>query len=321
MAHNQGTSLVVTDLSPAQKVLHEIPEEEIWLASQKSPRTRTAYRNDVAHFMKTLKITSLKQLRHVQHKEVIAWERSMSEGDKASPSTVRRRLSALSSLFKHLINFGEVKINPVTAVKRPAINRQTGITLAFSKEQARMLLMLPPEDTLQGLRDRAILSVGLQVGLRRAEIVQLTVGDLHENRGYPSLWVVRKGGKREGVAINPMTHQRIKAYLEQCAHKDDLSSPLFLPLVRNAYKKDSSDLSLTPKTVDRILKKYAKQLGLTHGWSAHSMRATFITTALENGASLEDVQRSAGHKDPSTTKLYDRRGYNPEKSATFFANY
>jgi len=50
------------------------------------------------------------------------------------------------------------------------------------------------------------------------------------------------------------------------------------------------------------------------------MRATFITTALDNGASLEDVQ-SAGHADPSTTKLYDRRGYNPEKSASFFANY
>jgi integrase/recombinase XerD len=51
------------------------------------------------------------------------------------------------------------------------------------------------------------------------------------------------------------------------------------------------------------------------------MRATFITTALDNGASLEDVQSAAGHADPSTTKLYDRREYNPEKSASFFANY
>jgi hypothetical protein len=50
-----------------------------------------------------------------------------------------------------------------------------------------------------------------------------------------------------------------------------------------------------------------------------TMRATFITTALENGAQLEDVQKAAGHRDPSTTKLYDRRGYNPEKAASFFA--
>ena len=51
------------------------------------------------------------------------------------------------------------------------------------------------------------------------------------------------------------------------------------------------------------------------------MRATFITTALENGAQLEDVQKAAGHRDPSTTKLYDRRGYNLEKAASFFATY
>jgi site-specific recombinase XerD len=51
------------------------------------------------------------------------------------------------------------------------------------------------------------------------------------------------------------------------------------------------------------------------------MRATFITTALENGAQLEDVQKAAGHRDLGTTKLYDRRGYNPEKAASFFATY
>jgi integrase/recombinase XerD len=67
--------------------------------------------------------------------------------------------------------------------------------------------------------------------------------------------------------------------------------------------------------------KYARSIGLERGYSAHSMRATFITTALDNGASLEDVQSAAGHADPSTTKLYDRREYNPEKSASFFANY
>lgn len=70
-----------------------------------------------------------------------------------------------------------------------------------------------------------------------------------------------------------------------------------------------------------ILRKYAARLGLDVGYSAHSMRATFITTALDKGASLEDVQRDVGHADPSTTKLYDRRGYNPEKSAAFFATY
>ena len=69
------------------------------------------------------------------------------------------------------------------------------------------------------------------------------------------------------------------------------------------------------------MRKYVAAIGLARGYSARSMQATFITTALENGAQLEDVQKAAGHRDPSTTKLYDRRGYNPEKAASFFATY
>jgi integrase/recombinase XerD len=76
---------------------------------------------------------------------------------------------------------------------------------------------------------------------------------------------------------------------------------------------------MDPDAIDRVVRKYSGVLGLDRRYSAHSMRATFITTALENGA-LEDVQKAAGHRDPSTTKLYDRRGYNPEK-ASFFATY
>ena len=78
---------------------------------------------------------------------------------------------------------------------------------------------------------------------------------------------------------------------------------------------------MNPDAIDRVVRKFAGKIGLDRGYSAHSMRATFITTALENGASLEDVQRAAGHREPGTTKLYDRRGYNPEKSASFFATY
>jgi site-specific recombinase XerD len=74
---------------------------------------------------------------------------------------------------------------------------------------------------------------------------------------------------------------------------------------------------MDPDAIDRVVRKYASELGLDRGYSAHSMRATFITTALENGAQLEDVQKATGHRDPGTTRLYDRRGYNPEKAASF----
>ena len=144
--------------------LAAVAEEEIWLASQKSARTRRAYRLDVAHFMKTLGITTPDQLRQVDHRAVIAWERIMREEQSAAPSTVRRRMAALSSLFKHLVRHGAASRNPVVDVTRPNINREEGSTLAFSKAQARRLLDAPAEDTLAGLRDRAILSWGCKSG-------------------------------------------------------------------------------------------------------------------------------------------------------------
>jgi integrase/recombinase XerD len=301
--------------------LAAIPEEEIWLEKQKSRHTRRAYRLDVRHFMQALDITSVDQLRQIDHRAVIAWERMQREQEAAKSSTVRRRLAALSSLFKHLVRHGVVARNPVVDVERPTINRIEGSTAAFSKIQARKILDAPAADTLAGLRDRAILSVGLQVGFRRAEIAALNVGDLHQNRGFDALRVVRKGGRREALAINLQAAQRIRAYLDIAGHSDDIEGPLFRPVRGNQKKKFDASGRMDPDAIDRMVRKYAAKIGLGRGYSVHSMRATFITTALENGAQLEDVQKAAGHRDPSTTKLYDRRGYNPEKAASFFATY
>jgi integrase len=147
------------------------------------------------------------------------------------------------------------------------------------------------------------------------------VGDLHQNRGFDALGVIRKGGRREALAINPQAAQRIRAYLDRAGHGDQLDAPLFRPLRGNGRPLDPAGRRMDPDAIDRVVRKHAAAIGLARGYSAHSMRATFITTALENGAQLEDVQKAAGHRDPSTTKLYDRRGYNPEKAASFFATY
>ena len=302
------------------EVLAAIPKEEIWLASQRSARTRRAYQQEVARFMRTLGITTPEQLRQVDHRAVIAWERIMREQEGAAPSTVRRRLAALSSLCKHLVRHDAAGRNPVASVARPMIDREKGSTAAFSKAQARRLLDAPAADTLAGLRDQAILSIGLQVGLRRAEIAALTVGDLHQKRGYDALRLTRKGGRCDALAIHPQAAARVRAYLKRAGHSGEHAAPLFRPLRGNAKAHDPAR-RMDPDAIDRVLRKYAKAIGLGRGYSAHSMRATFIITALENGAQLEDVQKAAGHRDPSTTKLYDRRGYNPGKAASFFATY
>lgn len=309
---NQPTHLSI-------QLLKAVPEEEIWLAGQLSIHTRRAYRLDVAHFIRTFGVQSAEELRTVDRAAVVAWQNQMQR-DGVKPRTIRRRLSALSSLFVHLIEHRSAESNPVRDIKRPRVNRRQGTTRAFSAKEARRILDAPDAGTLVGLRDRAILSVGFQAGPRRSEIASLVVRDYHTNAGYKSLHFIRKGGEDLSLALNPQTGQRIEDYLSAAGHAADLDGPLFRPLRQN-QRRVGSRSPIDSVTVDRILRKYAKAVGLEHGFSAHSMRATFITTALENGAALEDVQRDVGHADPSTTKLYDRRGHNPEKSASFYAIY
>ena len=160
--------------------LAAIPEGGIWLAKQ-SAQTRRAYRLDVRHFMRVLGITGIDELCHVDNSAVVAWARMQSEKEHAAPSTVRRRLAALSSLFKHLVRHGVVARNPVVGVERPMINRDEGSTAAFSTARAAPQDARCAAGRYIGLRDAPILAVGLQVGFRDAEIAALKVGDVTPN--------------------------------------------------------------------------------------------------------------------------------------------
>ncbi|MDE2125263.1 MAG: tyrosine-type recombinase/integrase [Armatimonadetes bacterium] len=305
---------------PAIELLAAIPEEEIWLNGQRSHHTRRAYKEDVLHFMRSLGVTTREELRQVERAAVIAWIRQMEEQQEKA-RTIRRRLSALSSLYTHLVARRAADTNPVREIKRPRVNRTKGVTAAFSAKQARRILDAPDGETLSGLRDRAILSVLFQAGPRRAEVASMKVKDFYMNAGYHSLRFTRKGGEDHALALNPQTAQRIEQYLAASNHGGDIEGPLFRA-VRPSWRNHDDRRHIHPDAIDRIVRKYVKvALNIERGFSAHSCRATFATTSLANGSSLEDVQEALGHADATTTKLYDKRGFNPEKSAAFFANY
>lgn len=111
--------------------------------------------------------------------------------------------------------------NAVHGVKRPVIASQEGKTPAIGDHEARALLNAPDPDTLQGLRDRAILSVLLYHGLRCAELCALTVGDLQMRRGVLHLCVHGKGSKTRYIRVHPATAEQIDAYLERAGHRED----------------------------------------------------------------------------------------------------
>jgi site-specific recombinase XerC len=304
--------------SPLER-LAEILEEEIWLQKQRSARTRRAYRLDVQHFMRTLAITTPVELHQADHKAVIAWERYMRETEHAAASTIRRRLAALSSLYKHLVRHDHATRNPVGEVERPAINRDEGSTLASSKPQARKLLDAPAENTIAGLRDRAILSVGLQVGLRRAEIAALKVGDLHQNRGFDSLRVSRKGGRRDALAINLQTAARSRLSGGLGARRRHRRAPVpAAHAQRQAPGRASAhgprrDRPRGPEICGRARAR-SRLLGALGAGDIHHHGAR-ERRAARGCAEGGRAPRSGHHQ------ALRQAGYNPEKAASFFATY
>jgi site-specific recombinase XerD len=145
--------------------LTQVPTEAEWFANIRNPRTRRAYQIDLKDFMAFTGIRKPEEFRIVTRAHVIAWRKTLEQRE-LSPSTIQRKLAALSALFQYLCERNGPAINPVDGVEHPRADNNEGKTLAIGDAQARALLQAPPLDTLKGKRDRAILATFLYHGLR-----------------------------------------------------------------------------------------------------------------------------------------------------------
>ncbi len=298
--------------------LADVPPEVEWFANLTNPNTRRAYRSDVRGFMTFLGIAKPEELRRVRRPHVIAWRKSL---EHSAPATVRRKLAAVSSLFDHLSDQNAVDGNPTSGVSRPNEGSNEGKTPAISDAQARKLLDAPVVTTLQGLRDRAIISVFLFHGIRRAEGSGLKVGSLADRRGVPHFTIYGKGSKIRYLPAHPVAVAAVKEYLEAAGHAADKTGPMFRP-IRNRTSDAGTKAALTPDSIWRIVVFYGTKVGIdVDGFGPHSLRATAGTNALEHGADLGEVADWFGHASITTTRLYDKRAKRVENSPTFKVSY
>lgn len=310
--------------APEFRELAAVPEADAWLANLLNANTRRAYRTDVGDFLGFLGIKHPEELREVRRGHVLAWresllERTTPQGGGLAPASIRRKLAAVASLFKHLCNHNAVEHNPVLGVKRPPVDGNEGRTPALGDAQARALLDAPKGDGLKAVRDRAILSVYLFHGLRRSELASLTVGSLHDRRGVPHLRVLGKGSRTRHVPVHAETLAAVHAYLDTAGHGADTRGPLFRPVCN---RHGGLDVPLRGDSIYTEIKKYAAAAGIRmEGLCVHALRATAATNALEHGADLASVQEWLGHADISTTRMYDRRRHETQASPTFCVSY
>jgi site-specific recombinase XerD len=149
---------------------------------------------------------------------------------------------------------------------------------------------------LAALRDKAILELLFSTGLRVSELCGLS-RDLDLSRDEFS--VRGKGEKVRVVFLSPAAKDAIRKYLDK---RGDIDDALFAQMGKNS--KNAKDLRLTPRSVERIIKRYAVKAGITRKVTPHVIRHSFATDLLENGADLRSVQALLGHQNIATTQVY-----------------
>ena len=296
-----------------------------WLSRTPSKLTRVNYQRDLSFFFSFAGIPAdeLEQLLAVRPELVAAWRDSLRARGLAN-ATIRRKMTVLRSLYSYLQVYGYVGANPAHGkfVKAPAVPRD-GKTVGLSPADCRRLMETPDMETPSGVRDRAMLGVLAYSACRVGELVTLQVKDFRTSGEHRVLSLFGKGGKERTVPLHVEAVERLIRWIDVAGIADDRSGPLFRPAASPRGKGCDGFFrsSLTTRSVEHMVKRYARQLGLDECVTVHSLRVTALTTARERGADIIDLQDFAGHADPRTTLTYIRSRDRLSKSPAYILNY
>lgn len=204
-----------------------------------------------------------------------------------------RHLSAVRGFCRFLVRERQTDTDPAALLAPPKLGRRLPVVLSF--EDVVRLLGAPDPSRPRGRRDRAMLSIMYAAGLRVSELCALKVGDVDRRRGFVS--VLGKGQKRRLVPVGEVALADLEAYLSD-------------PRPANARRSGPSlFLSSWGKALSRqgfwkLVRRYARRVGITVPISPHKLRHSFATHLLERGADLRSVQAMLGHANIATTEIY-----------------
>lgn len=210
-----------------------------------------------------------------------------------SPRSMARVISSLKSFYRFLVLDGILKKNPAVNLSSP----KTWLALPkfLTVKEVESLLSQPEEETVRGIRDRAMLELLYATGLRASELVSLKIKDLNMEDGF--LLCLGKGGKERLVPIGESAVEAVRKYLDNARPKLLKQSSEFLFVTQRGG-------AFTRQGFWKLLKGYARKAGLDLKISPHILRHSFATHLLERGADLRSVQLMLGHSQITTTQVY-----------------
>jgi site-specific recombinase XerD len=278
--------------------------EYLEIEKGRSIHTVSNYDHYLTRFLEYAKNEDPRKLTESQVREYRLWlNRQPGTRVGRNVDTLKRKtqnyyLIALRAFLKYIRKKGIESLNPekIELAKVP----ERSLDLISAQELTR-LMDAPDTKTIQGLRDKAILELFFSTGLRVSELCGLSQEDVDLSRDEFS--VRGKGDKVRVVFLSDTARNAIKAYLKE---RKDFEDAMFIQYGKKMKKDEvkNKDLRLSPRSVQRIIKRYATIAGITRKVTPHVIRHSFATDLLSNGADLRSVQALLGHANIATTQIY-----------------
>lgn len=303
----RDTELIYRESNPAPALIEsEGPAarfawEEFVYGRLRNPGTRRAYMHAVQRFLSWCFNRGI-ELNRIAPSHV---GRYMDELDY-SPATKKLHLAALRHFFDELVLRHVVVLNPAAAVRSQRLQVIEGKTPEITVKKCRTLLVSIDTSSVVGLRDRAIIAMLIYTAARVGALAKLRRRDFYDVGDQYCLRLTEKGTKLREIPVRHDLRGFLLEYIESAGLDGSAAeSPLFRTTIRRT--KSLTNNAMTTGDISRMVKRRLTDAGLSTTFSPHSFRVCTITDLLHQGVPLADVQMLAGHADPRTTRLYDRR--------------
>ncbi len=310
-------NLPITLAGELPDIIHRAGRNAVFAAQEfftglvRNPHTRRAYMKAVTNFLQWMEKHGGGELNQIAPWHVGQYFEQLTP--TTSIATRNARLSALRHFFDNLVNRHAIALNPAHTVRGEKLNVVEGRTPEIPIAEVRKLLAAIDTTHIVGLRDRAILAALVYTGSRRGAVAKLRVGDYYYAGAQWMIHFGEKGGKSREIPVRHDLQEYIDAYIEAAGLR---GAPKDKPLFQRAMKKRRllNGTAMNGDDIYRMMKRRLKDFDMPLLYSPHSFRVTTITDLLEQNVPREDVQHLAGHADPRTTVLYDRRKHKVKRN-------
>lgn len=260
-----------------------------------SANTVTSYKRDIEKYLTFLTEKKITQLDEVSRFEILDFLQTLRQSGAADNSIIRM-VSSLRKFHQYLKRESIVSDDPMQLIDTP--KKASTLPKAISPQAVEQLLEAPDTTTPLGVRDRTILELMYATGLRISELVNLKLSDMHLTMGF--IQTMGKGEKERIIPLGEIASQWLDHYLDGArVYLQDQSAETSEYVFLNSRGK-----GLSRQGVWKKVKQLALEAGIDQNVTPHTLRHSFATHLLENGADLRMVQELLGHADISTTQIY-----------------